>query len=120
MQGREVSTGTSGAGTTYLVKARSPRRARQPRSVQLCGLFSRALFTKRPADDAQSLVRCSPGEDATNGFFVSMFVREAHVPEGTDRNAATKRKHGDESSPNDNDEHQKKPRKRKKAVKKLK
>ena len=25
--------------------------------------------------DADSLVRCSPGEDATNGFFVSLFVR---------------------------------------------
>ncbi|KIP08058.1 hypothetical protein PHLGIDRAFT_70105 [Phlebiopsis gigantea 11061_1 CR5-6] len=71
-------------------------------------------------DDAQSLIRCSPGEDATNGFFVSMFVRETHVPEGTDRNAASKRKHGDESSLNDNDGHQKKPRKRKKAAKKLK
>jgi len=28
-------------------------------------------------EDADSVVRCSPGEDATNGFFVSMFVREA-------------------------------------------
>ncbi|KAJ7116379.1 S-adenosyl-L-methionine-dependent methyltransferase [Mycena epipterygia] len=27
------------------------------------------------ADDADSLIRCSPGEDATNGFFVSCFVR---------------------------------------------
>ncbi|KAG1747086.1 S-adenosyl-L-methionine-dependent methyltransferase [Suillus paluster] len=26
--------------------------------------------------DADSLVRCSPGEDGTNGFFVSCFVRE--------------------------------------------
>lgn len=25
--------------------------------------------------DAASLIRCSPGEDATNGFFVSCFVR---------------------------------------------
>ena len=24
---------------------------------------------------AESLVRCAPGEDGTNGFFVSMFVR---------------------------------------------
>ena len=28
------------------------------------------------ADEAEALVRCSPGEDGTNGFFVSMFVRE--------------------------------------------
>jgi len=27
-------------------------------------------------DDADSLVRCSPGEDATNGFFVSCFVKK--------------------------------------------
>ncbi|KAJ7106472.1 S-adenosyl-L-methionine-dependent methyltransferase [Mycena crocata] len=26
-------------------------------------------------DDAASVIRCSPGEDATNGFFVSCFVR---------------------------------------------
>jgi putative methyltransferase len=26
--------------------------------------------------DAGSLVRCSPGEDGTNGFFVSCFIRE--------------------------------------------
>ncbi|KAJ7678521.1 S-adenosyl-L-methionine-dependent methyltransferase [Mycena rosella] len=34
-------------------------------------------------DDAASLIRCSPGEDATNGFFVSCFMRctaEAKVP----------------------------------------
>ncbi|KAI0749481.1 S-adenosyl-L-methionine-dependent methyltransferase [Daedaleopsis nitida] len=27
--------------------------------------------------DATSLVRCSPGEDATNGFFVSLFLRDS-------------------------------------------
>ncbi|KAJ3482039.1 hypothetical protein NLI96_g7251 [Meripilus lineatus] len=27
--------------------------------------------------DATSIVRCSPGEDATNGFFVSLFVRDS-------------------------------------------
>ncbi|KAJ7220068.1 S-adenosyl-L-methionine-dependent methyltransferase [Mycena pura] len=27
------------------------------------------------SDDALSVIRCSPGEDATNGFFVSCFVR---------------------------------------------
>ncbi|THH30005.1 hypothetical protein EUX98_g4197 [Antrodiella citrinella] len=30
-------------------------------------------------EDANSLVRCSPGEDATNGFFVSLFVRETET-----------------------------------------
>lgn len=28
--------------------------------------------------DANSLIRCSPGEDGTNGFFVSCFIRERH------------------------------------------
>lgn len=28
-------------------------------------------------NDAASIVRCSPGEDATNGFFVSVFVRDS-------------------------------------------
>ena len=28
---------------------------------------------------ADSLVRCSPGEDGTNGFFVSLFVRRGSV-----------------------------------------
>nr|VWO95893.1 N/A [Ganoderma boninense] len=27
------------------------------------------------AADAESLVRCSPGEDRTNGFFVGLFIR---------------------------------------------
>ena len=28
---------------------------------------------------ADSLVRCSPGEDGTNGFFVSLFVRRSNA-----------------------------------------
>jgi hypothetical protein len=27
-------------------------------------------------DDAECVVRCTPGEDATNGFFVSCFMRQ--------------------------------------------
>ncbi|KAI0661572.1 S-adenosyl-L-methionine-dependent methyltransferase [Cubamyces menziesii] len=34
-------------------------------------------------DDAESVVRCSPGEDATNGFFVSLFVRDEDVAESS-------------------------------------
>ncbi|KIK47442.1 hypothetical protein CY34DRAFT_799403 [Suillus luteus UH-Slu-Lm8-n1] len=35
--------------------------------------------------DASSLVRCSPGEDGTNGFFVSCFIREHNsVPPQTE------------------------------------
>lgn len=56
-------------------------------------------------------MRCSPGEDATNGFFVSLFVRESLVVEATSR---SKRKLGDDSTQKDNDGHQQKRRKRKK------
>jgi len=39
-------------------------------------------------EDAASVIRCSPGEDATNGFFVSCFMRkEAVVPPTTKRKA---------------------------------
>ncbi|KZT73089.1 S-adenosyl-L-methionine-dependent methyltransferase [Daedalea quercina L-15889] len=31
------------------------------------------------ADDAQTLVRCSPDEDGTNGFFVCLFVKKADI-----------------------------------------
>lgn len=67
-------------------------------------------------DAAESLVRCSPGEDATNGFFVSLFVRESQVAENSDRSNVTKRKHSDETTLKDNDGHQQKRRKRKKAA----
>jgi putative methyltransferase len=41
--------------------------------------------------DAPALVRCLPGEDATNGFFVSCFIKhEDNVDSFTDR--ARKRK----------------------------
>lgn len=33
------------------------------------------------ADDAESLIRCSPGDDATNGFFVCLFVRDTGTSE---------------------------------------
>ncbi|KAI0312107.1 S-adenosyl-L-methionine-dependent methyltransferase [Amylostereum chailletii] len=35
--------------------------------------------------DTQAVVRCSPGEDATNGFFVSCFVRRMPTSVGTKR-----------------------------------
>jgi putative methyltransferase len=33
------------------------------------------LTSERRTDQASSVVRCSPDEDATNGFFVSCFTR---------------------------------------------
>ncbi|CAL1716825.1 unnamed protein product [Somion occarium] len=52
--------------------------------------------------DAASLVRCSPGEDATNGFFVSLFVRQISTAEAENK----KRKgapcaNGDEETPSE-------------------
>ena len=38
--------------------------------------FTKSSHLKAHAD---SLVRCSPGEDGTNGFFVSLFVRRGNV-----------------------------------------
>ncbi|KAJ7739302.1 S-adenosyl-L-methionine-dependent methyltransferase [Mycena olivaceomarginata] len=38
-------------------------------------------------EDAAALVRCSPGEDATNGFFVSCFVRKEATPSTSKRKA---------------------------------
>ncbi|KAI0710126.1 S-adenosyl-L-methionine-dependent methyltransferase [Earliella scabrosa] len=42
--------------------------------------------------DAESLVRCSPGEDATNGFFVSLFVRDTEQQRDVPEASARKRK----------------------------
>ena len=41
-------------------------------------LYERDINPLSPlAGDAECVVRCSPGEDATNGFFVSCFVRQS-------------------------------------------
>jgi len=50
-------------------------------------------------EDASSLVRCSPDHDATNGFFVSCFVRSNDKLYNTDINIPSKRKH--ENRPDD-------------------
>lgn len=43
------------------------------------------------SEDASSVIRCSPGEDHTNGFFVSCFIRRA-----TETDSSGKRKASDE------------------------
>lgn len=45
-------------------------------------LYDDSALTVIFSDDAESLVRCSPGEDATNGFFVSLFVRKQESATG--------------------------------------
>ena len=64
-------------------------------------LDARFTFT----GDASSLVRCLPGEDATNGFFVSCFVRD------NGQQSTSKRKMSIEDDTNDSLLH--KPRKKK-------
>ncbi|KAI6025592.1 S-adenosyl-L-methionine-dependent methyltransferase [Pisolithus orientalis] len=44
-------------------------------------------------DNAESLIRCSPGEDATNGFFVSCFVK-TQITQCTEEVKTIKRKPG--------------------------
>ncbi|KAF5326872.1 hypothetical protein D9619_004374 [Psilocybe cf. subviscida] len=66
------------------------------------------------SEDAASLVRCLPGEDATNGFFVSCFVRADAESEG-DPNSK-KRKNTDSDEP-PKSKNQKKKKRRKTANK---
>ncbi|TFK93968.1 S-adenosyl-L-methionine-dependent methyltransferase [Polyporus arcularius HHB13444] len=51
---------------------------RLARRAQVLPIWPRRGFPEELDDpaDADSLVRCSPGEDATNGFFVSLFIRD--------------------------------------------
>lgn len=67
-------------------------------------------------DDAASLIRCSPGDDATNGFFVALFIRdsEIQVTEGSDRVNVAKRKQTADSAQEDEEQPREKRRKRKK------
>lgn len=60
-------------------------------------------------DDALSLIRCSPGEDATNGFFVSCFIRQVE---------SKKRKLGDVMSAVQEEEEKVPSKKKRKKTKK--
>ncbi|KAF9648808.1 S-adenosyl-L-methionine-dependent methyltransferase [Thelephora ganbajun] len=48
-----------------------------PRSQVLPNWHRRGIPEEMVSDGAECVVRCSPGEDATNGFFVSCFVRQS-------------------------------------------
>lgn len=74
---------------------------------------------KLTADDAASLVRCSPGEDATNGFFVSLFVRQdAALSEGDGEDSSNigKRKDRDDGERQPVAKRRRKKKKPKKAL----
>jgi len=60
----------------------------------------------RSTADASSLLRCSPDHDATNGFFVSCFVRN--------NNASKKRKDIEEERPDGSGSKRKKKKKKSK------
>ena len=64
--------------------------------------------------DADSLVRCSPGEDATNGFFVSLFVRGNDEADAA-QHETNKRKEPGGDSPEQRTAKPKKKRKQTKA-----
>ncbi|KIY51805.1 S-adenosyl-L-methionine-dependent methyltransferase [Fistulina hepatica ATCC 64428] len=51
----------------------------------------RGLPDEFGSSDADNFVRCSPGEDATNGFFVSCFVRRSLAP-SPDQHAPSKKR----------------------------
>ena len=48
---------------------------------------SSALITN-DHKDTEAIVRCSPGEDGTNGFFVSCFVRRSNAHLGVGEEVA--------------------------------
>ncbi|KAG8932046.1 hypothetical protein FRC02_001735 [Tulasnella sp. 418] len=46
---------------------------------QVLPAWHRRGLTDQLGNEAESLVRCSPGEDGTNGFFVSCFVKQGSI-----------------------------------------
>lgn len=60
-----------------------------------CSLADMYLLSSARVDGADSLIRCSPEEDATNGFFVSCFVKS--IPEHAQEGLCPE--HGSSSSP---------------------
>ncbi|KIJ66652.1 hypothetical protein HYDPIDRAFT_108556 [Hydnomerulius pinastri MD-312] len=51
-----------------------------------------------PPENASSLVRCSPDSDATNGFFVSCFIRDPRITPPNEKVKAKRRKQSDTGS----------------------
>jgi 25S rRNA (cytosine2278-C5)-methyltransferase len=50
-----------------------------PEHLGLEGGLLNGNFAKSFTFVAESVIRCSPGEDRTNGFFVAMFVRDTEI-----------------------------------------
>ncbi|KAF8529826.1 williams-Beuren syndrome critical region protein 20 copy A [Gautieria morchelliformis] len=63
-------------------EARSGRFTLAPRTQVIPKWERRGLVKEMGSYSADSVVRCIPGEDKTNGFFVSCFVREHSSPTG--------------------------------------
>ncbi|CDO74912.1 hypothetical protein BN946_scf184988.g19 [Trametes cinnabarina] len=76
--------------------------------------FQLKMIRHAMTSDAESVVRCSPGEDATNGFFVSLFVRK----KGDDMGETSIEKTGKRVSREGDDDDAGKPVKRKRKNKK--
>lgn len=69
------------------------------------------------AAEADSVVRCSPGEDATNGFFVSLFVRR-DVDENTIPLEEARKRKATEEGPDSSEPRVNKRKKKKRKAKK--
>ncbi|KAI0711953.1 S-adenosyl-L-methionine-dependent methyltransferase [Cerioporus squamosus] len=90
---------------------------RLARREQVLPTWPRRGFPEEMDDpaDGDALVRCSPGEDATNGFFVSLFFRGDDETDVSERDAKKRKESAD---PHDNSEQRPTKRKKKKKTSK--
>jgi len=65
-------------------------------------------------EDASSLVRCSPDHDATNGFFVSCFIRSHDGSHDVDTSMPKKRKDREDEGRKDDNSNAKRNKKKRK------
>jgi putative methyltransferase len=68
----------------------------------------KSIRLKSNESTANSVLRCSPGEDYTNGFFVSLFVKNETTSKESSTAGTTSKRKGSEAVPR-----QKKKRKKK-------
>lgn len=66
--------------------------------------------------DAESLVRCSPGQDRTNGFFVSLFIRTSDEDEWTGIVVDTKKRKSETVDDTEQPATKRKRKKKKKSI----
>jgi hypothetical protein len=76
-----MESGSAGAHPTYMGKTRTygayERRSGYVARNRIFGLVQADVASSALAD---GVIRCVPGEDHTNGFFVSCFVKKQALP----------------------------------------